>query len=309
MSTIIRGLVWVVMMLALLAAGWHLLGKVNYDTQPTAEVPSRPTVLPVNEADQALEDGRQWALTHNTTDHRACKDALGVGQRAMGCHRYVTAQKIIPPLVNNGLELPRTRDCVAAVHAHWDPRLQDMVELGDHHAASVRWRKTVGPLLQQCNNIDNVRILRDVDEPLGRLNAMVAQVRTGKSLSEADLIRLRREYPEVEQFRDDPMRTNYLATAQILFDLIGGRQQVFPLALSGVQNDAQCAKLTQQMVELKKAFHDSLERAANDATSSSLAASSLGSAEKIQIAGRAKVLAGWYQTQEMLQKAGCVTLH
>nr|WP_295771685.1 hypothetical protein [Rhodoferax sp.] len=285
---IVRGLAWSGVALALLATGWHLLGKVDYDTQPSAEVPSLSTVLPVNEADQALQDGVQWAQAHNTTQHRDCKDALGNSLRAMGCHRYVTAQKVVPPLVKDGLTLPRTRDCIAAVHAHYDPSLQDAAEQGNPRVVSVWTVRVVDPLVRQCNNIDNLRILRDVHEPLGRLNTMLAQVRAGQSLSEADLVTLRREYPEVELFRDNPMRTTYLTTAQNLFDLMGGRQQVFPMALPGAARDGQCAALAQQMAELKKAYHQNLNT---------------------QSASQNQLLADWARTEETLQKVGCPTLH
>ncbi|MBC7619477.1 MAG: hypothetical protein H7293_10925 [Candidatus Saccharibacteria bacterium] len=295
---IIRALAWSVAAVALLAAGWHLLGKVDYDTQPTAEVPSRPTVLPVNEADQALQEGLQWAQAHNTTQHSECKDALGVGLRAAGCHRHVTAQKIIPPLVRDGLTLPRTVDCVAAVHAHYEPQLQDMAEQGDHHAASVWARKAVDPLVRQCNNIDNLRILRDVHEPLGRLNIILARVRVGQSLSEADLVRLRREYPEVERFRQDPMRTNYLATAENLFALMGGRQKVFPLALPGTAREEQCAALAQQLAGIKKAFHQRLEGLAPNASAASTAASSSLTVANTQNASQDQILTNWARTEE-----------
>lgn len=307
-SGLIRGLAWAAAAMALLAAGWHLLGKVDYDTQPTAEVPSRPTVLPVNEADQALQEGLQWAQAHNTTQHRDCKEALGVGLRAAGCHRHVTAQKTIPPLERDGLTLPRTRDCVAAVHAHYDPQLQDMAEQGDHRAAGVWQVRVVDPLVQQCNNIDNLRILRDVHEPLGRLNTLLAQVRAGQSVSEADLVVIRREYPEVVRFRDHPMRASYLAAAENLFDLLGGRQQVFPLALPGTAGDAQCAALAQQMAELKKAFHHSLERPAPNAPAASPSAPGAATVATPKGASQDQLLADWTRTEETLQKAGCPTV-
>ncbi len=278
--------------LALLTAGWHFLGRVDFPIEPTADAPSRPTVLPVNEADQALQEGRQWAKTNGITRHRDCKEALGPGLRAQGCHYHVSAQKNIPPLEKDGLTEPRTRDCVAAVRAHYDPVLQDLAEQGNHHAARVWEYKVAAPLVEQCNNIDNVRFARAVYEPMGRLNAMLDQLRAGQSLPEADLTVLRREYPEVELFRDHPERTRYLAVAEELFALLGGRAQVFPLALPGTAREEQCKALAQQVAALKKAVHQSLEPVASSAQSTRLD----------------QLLADWAQAQDARQKVGCPQL-
>lgn len=304
----LRSLAWSIAALALMFAGWHLLGRVDFPTVATADVPSGPTVLPVNEANQALQEGRQWAKTNGITHHRACKEGLGPGLRALGCHYHVTALKTIPPLERDGLTQPRTRDCVAAVRAHYDPRLQDMVEKGDHHAADSWQRRTVDPLVKQCNNIDNVRILGAVHEPLARLNAMLGQLRSGQTLSGADLTVLRREYPEVELFRDHPERTRYLASAQELFGLLGGREQVFPLALQGVARDDQCKALAQQVAALKKAFHESLESAAPDAQAANPVASRAANATSPEVARQDQLLAQWAQAEDARQKVGCPQL-
>ena len=305
----LRWLAWSGAALALMIAGWHLLGHVDFPTKATADVPSGPTVLPVNEADQAIQEGRQWAKTNGVTQHRECKDALGPGLRASGCHRHVTALKSIPPLERDGLTQPRTRDCVAAVRAHYDPVLQDMAEKGDHHAAGVWQRRTVNPLVEQCNNIDNLRISLVVHEPMGRLNAMLGQLRAGRSMSEPDLAVLRREYPEVELFRDHPERTRYLAAAEELFTLLGGREQVFPLALPGAARNEQCMVLAQQVAALKKAFHQSLEPVAHNAQAAGPAASGVASAANPQVARQDQLLADWAQAEDTRQKVGCPQLH
>lgn len=291
----LRTLAWSAAAMGLLAAGWHFLGQVPLPTQPSVDTPSQPTVLPVNEADQALQEGRQWAQTHGITRHRDCKQELGPGLRARGCHEYVTAQKKIAPLERDGLTLPRTRDCVAAVHAHYDPVLQDMAEQGDYRAASVWQYRVVAPLEQQCNNIDNLRFLRDVHEPMQRLNAMLSQLRAGQTLAEADLAVLRREYPEVELFRDHPERTRYLNGAQELFGLLGGREQVFPLALEGSDRNESCAALAQQVATLRNAFHQSLSPASPDSASA-------------QPANQDRLLADWRDAEDARQKWGCPQL-
>lgn len=305
----LRGLAWSGAALALTIAGWHLLGHVDFPTKATADVPSGPTVLPVNEADQALQEGRQWAKTNGITQHRECKAALGPGLRAAGCHHHVTALKAIPPLEKDGLTQPRTRDCVAAVRAHYDPVLQDMAEQGDHHAAGVWQRRTVNPLVEQCNNIDNVRFVHAVHEPTGRLNAILDRLRAGQPLSEADLAALRREFPEVELFRAHPERTRYLAAAEELFGLLGGREQVFPLALPGAARVEQCNALAQQVAALKKAFHENLEPVAAGAQAANRAASRVANATNLQVARQNQLLADWAQAEGARQEVGCPQLH
>jgi hypothetical protein len=178
---------------------------------------------------------------------------------------------------------------VAAVHAHYVPVLQDMLEQGDDHAVAVWQRKRVAPLVRQCNNIDNGRILRDVHEPLAHLDALLAQVREGRPLTDADLTRLRREHPVVEDFREDPLRTRYLEAAAELFDRLGGREQVFPLALPGSARDAQCTALARQLADLKTAFQRSLS----------------DPAQTDDVALQNRLLSEWTQAQDARLRVGC----
>lgn len=210
-----------------LAVRW--LGHVDFDTHPSADVPSQPTASVLNEADLAVAEGTRWAETHRVDSHQTCQTGLGQGLKAMGCHRYVTTHKHIPPLPDWRTQ-PTTLDCRVGVYAHWEPQLQDLAEQGDHRAV-LAWTHNGQDIdLRECNNIDNVRIVQAVHEPLARIEAMLAHVREGQPLSEDELVQLRHDHPVVDGFREHDLRTRYLALADELFALAGGRDQVLPQA-------------------------------------------------------------------------------
>jgi hypothetical protein len=259
----LRAVWWAVLSLAAFGA-WHWLGQVDYPRQASTEFPSAPATVEVNEADLAVKEGAEWARSQGTATHNDCDSRFGQNLRALGCHNKVTASKVIPPLVPWNTH-PTTRACLAAVHAHYDPWLLDMVERGNHHAARVNARRHLEPDLRQCQNVDNGRILRDVYEPLERLNATLANLRRGQPLSGAELDQLRRDIPVVEAFRPDPMRSSYLAAADELFSVVGGRERIFPLApSSGAASESRCAALAETVESTRAGFH-ALQASATDA--------------------------------------------
>lgn len=225
------------------------LGRVEYDTRPSPEVPSRPTAPIFNESEQAILEGRRWAEQNTVSSHQACRSTLGTGLQALGCHRYVTAQKDIPPLPAWRSQ-PSTRACQAGVRAHWDPILQDMAERGDHQSVAS-WGRDFAIDLSECNNIDAVRIIRVVHEPMTRLESMQAKLQAGGALSEADKEQLRHDFPLVEEFKDHPERSRYLALASSLFALLGGHAEVFPLAPPENTRADRCAALTRKVIDSK----------------------------------------------------------
>jgi len=291
-------------LVVVIAVAWAVrwLGQVDYDTHPSAEVPSLPTAPVFNEADQALAEGTRWAEANRVDSHQACQTALGPGLKARGCHRYVTALKHIPPLANWRTQ-PTTRECVAGVHAHYDPLFQDMIEQGEHHAVSVWQRKRFEPDLRECNNIDNVRIIQAVHEPLARIEAMLAHVRAGQPLSEDELAQLRYDLPVVEGFREHNLRSRYLALADELFALAGGRERVFPLAQPGSARDDQCAALAQQVYNHKASFHEAVAelKQASGHTDSAQEQAALEARQN-------ELLAIWIQAANDRLKVGCPPL-
>lgn len=284
-----------------LAVRW--LGQVDYDTHPSAEVPSLPTAPVFNEADEALAEGARWAKANRVDSHQTCQATLGPGLKGLGCHRYVTAQKYIPLLANWRTQ-PTTRDCVIGVHAHYDPLFQDMIEQGEYRAVSVWQRKRLEPDLRECNNIDNVRIIEAVHEPLARIEAILTHLRAGQPLSENELAQLRRDYPVVEEFREHNLRSRYLALADELFALTGGRGRVFPLAQSGRAREDQCAVLAQQVYRHKAAFHEAM------AESKQVSGRTESAQEQAALVTRQnELLAIWTQAANDRLKVGCPPSH
>jgi hypothetical protein len=289
----------------LLVAIFHWLGEVSYDTHPGADTPSRPTQLPLNEADQALKNGAEWAKSNRVDSHRACKAVLPPMER-LGCSRYVTEQKHIPPLTGDQLHLATTRYCEDAVRAHYEPLIQDLHERGDTHAAYVTEVRDFKPDMEVCNNIDNLRIIKVIHEPLVRIEDMLNRARAEQPLSQDELLQLRRDYPLVDGFRMDERRTRYLEIADELFNRIGGRERVFPLAPPGMSQaarDGKCIALAQHMADNKKAFHE--------AVAALTLATQRGASKSEQstiVARQNQHLDAWAQTADDLLKVGCPPL-
>lgn len=243
---------------------WWWLGDVDYPRSPAADAPSAPAATALNEADLAVKEGVEWARSNGITRHQDCDSALENALRQLGCHREVSAGKTIPPL-QEWNTYPTTRACQAAVRAHYEPLLQDMVERGNSREAEVNSRRHFEPDLRQCLNVDNGRILRDVHEPLQRLQAMLAHLREGVPLSVEEIEQLRREIPIVEEFQSHPMRSSYLANAQELYERVGGRERIFPLRVSGEVQELACADLAKQVLDHRDEYHRRLGASAQNA--------------------------------------------
>lgn len=214
---------------ALVFLGARWLGDVDFDTQPDADVPSLPTAPISNPAIEAKKKGRRWAEEHQVSSHRVCREGLGKGLEALACHDYVSAQKHIPARPD-WRSHATTRACQAAVNAHWKPILDDWTEKLEYEVVAVRIRKGLVPDLKECDNIDNIRIIEAIHQPLARLEAMLAHVKAGQALNDSEIAQLGQDLPLVEGFRDHKLRSLYLAQFKVLFALLGGQDAANPLS-------------------------------------------------------------------------------
>lgn len=230
---------------------WWWLGDVDYPRGTAADAPSALVATVLNDSDLVTQ-GREWARTNGITRHQDCDSALENALRQRGCHREVSAGQTIPPL-REWNTYPTTRVCQAAVRSHYEPLLRDMVERGNFREAEDHSRQHFEPHLRQCLSVDRARILRDVHEPLQRLQATLAHLREGVSLSVEEIEQLRREIPIVEEFQSHPMRSSYLANVQELYERVGGRERIFPLRVSGDEQELACADLARQVMVHREA--------------------------------------------------------
>jgi hypothetical protein len=116
------------------------------------------------------------------------------------------------------------------------------------------------PDLKSCENIDNVRIGSVIWEPTERLTTILARLKTGGSITAEDIETVRRDYPPATKFREDPQRTQFLALAEQLFALTGGKQRYFPQT---PPPDADLRKICQglagQIAQQKEAYRTASE--------------------------------------------------
>lgn len=226
---------------ALVFLGVRWLGDVDFDTQPSAEVPSLPTAPISNPAIEAAKKGRRWAEVHQVSSHQTCREGLGKGPEALACHDYVSAQKHIPARPD-WRSHATTRTCQAAVNAYWKPILDDWAEKLEYDVVAARIRNGLGPDLKECENIDNIRIIEAIHQPLARIDAMLTQVKAGQALDESEIAQLGQDLPQVEEFRDHKLRSLYLAQFKVLFALLGGQDAANPLSsLNRKADDGQSA--------------------------------------------------------------------
>jgi hypothetical protein len=82
------------------------------------------------------------------------------------------------------------------------------------------------PALRECENFDNIRIVRVIHEPQTRINTILDRVRNGGEITEQDKQTVKTDYPGVFSFPENRYRTQYLNSAEEFFKLAGGKDQV-----------------------------------------------------------------------------------
>lgn len=192
--------------------------------------------LPPNEADLAVNKGYAWASEHDVRDHAVCRGQWTNSHDSLvrsGCSKYVTEQnvlKVVKPIPQHAGwdDGTTTAECMAEVHAYWDPVVADMRAQGDEHVAQSRMSRTVVPALEECKNYDNIRIGRVIHEPQMRIDEILKKARNGGAITPEDMQTVRNDYPGVFSFPEDIYRTRYLNSAEEFFRLAGGRDQVLP---------------------------------------------------------------------------------
>lgn len=254
----VRGLVLALAALVLYGVTRHWFQKwsqVDFDVVPT-DIASLPTKPMTNGEDEKSQQGYAWAQQNQVTDHSRCK-AETKGSAYAGCTKYVTEQKKFPPQPLSYAGFATTGDCIAALDAFYNAYFQDQREQG----RQPQFHRYERQLYASCQNIDNTRILRVIYEPQERLNAILDKSTKGLALSQEDIDTVRMDYPTVVGFRPDPKRDQYLATAEQLFKLAGGRGLIFPLApVTALASAEACAGFEQGIKQRKIRFEQAGEQ-------------------------------------------------
>lgn len=182
----------------------------------------------------ATNKGYEWARERDIRSHAQCReqwtDESHQPFERSGCSKYVSEVNVL----NNLPPIPKhdgwddgttTAQCVAEVHAHWDPLFQDMLERGEDQQYAARG-SDIADELRQCQNYDNVRIDRVIHQPQLRLNALLKKVKAGKPLSGKNKLTIRSDYPGVRDFPEHEYRTRYLDTLKEVFAITGGEADI-----------------------------------------------------------------------------------
>jgi hypothetical protein len=177
----------------------------------------------INQPEHEILMGHDQAEAQAITSHAACKAAFK-GFMTMGCHRYVTEQKNIPPYVRQGNWIggKTTEQCRAEVNAYWQAVTQDQREKGDGHAADVWTRRSWSPDLQECQNYDNLRISKVIYKPTERLDKLLQQMAEGGRAMKQDKAVVRQDILLVSTYPDHEAKRAYLAKADRFFQLADG---------------------------------------------------------------------------------------
>lgn len=191
-----------------------------------------PGQLPPNEAVLDFRTGYAWASEHDVRSHAVCNerwlDANHDSVVRRGCSEYVTEQnvlKISKPIPPRRWD-ETTAECIAEVHAYWDPIIIDMSEKGESEAVQSWMLRDVMPALHECKNLDNIRIIRVIYEPQARIDEILRRVRGGGAITQEDKQTVKTDYPGVFSFPENQYRTKYLDSAEEFFKLAGGKDQV-----------------------------------------------------------------------------------
>lgn len=200
------------------------------------EEPFKPWTgkAPPTEGEIKTKIGHDWAKANNVLKHTICK-AQFIGDHKVyekgGCSKYVTEENVtklsVPiPKHDSWDDGTTTAECIAERSVNVDRAVKDMQERGDGYAASVWLRRNVGPDLAECQNFDNIRISKVVHQPQLRLREVLRSVRNGNPITDEERFTIQKDFPGVESFPPNNYRSEYMADADELFKISGGKAYI-----------------------------------------------------------------------------------
>lgn len=247
--------------------------EVDFDTEPT-DIASMATAPFYNEASEANQRGYAWAKAKGMVTHAQCKTEISSAQ-SLGCSRFVTEQKHIPPTPTETdlLVAGSVAACAAVVQAYYDPLFQDIRERGLDRAVAVRMRRHMGPDLRTCSQIGKGRSFAVVHEPSERLAALIERVQRGQLISEGDVETVRIDYAGVQGASADAKQQSYLAMAEQLFQIAGGKARFVPdTSVRDEKVNARCTELRTKIDGVKLTYRQADSQVAKSAEAGSILA-------------------------------------
>jgi len=257
-------LIGVVLFLLLQATPFLLLKLSGVDLPGPPPVEEAPEPIyhdksgkRINEPDYRIMVGHDRAQASGIASHAECKNMAKIFE-AEGCHRFVTAQKAIPPHIRqeNFGSGKTTTQCRDEVNAYWEPLIQDMREEGKDHAAGSWTRRNWMPELAECQNYDNIRIGDVIHKPASRLQDLVKKAEDGGRITEPERAMVLKDLTGVSAFPDNPYKQAYLAQSDYFFQLADGTikpPEKTPLQLSCPEFQARLDELRQAEQETNAA--------------------------------------------------------
>jgi hypothetical protein len=196
----------------------------------------------INGSTYAVLKGYENARERSIVAHADCKASFPSLER-FGCDQYVTEQKHFPVYIQqrDWGSGKTSAQCEIEVNAYWEPRIQDMREMGQYHAAASWTRRYWMRDLEQCRGYDNVRIGEAVHKPASRLWDILKKVEEGGAITDADRETVRKDLARVMNFPDGgdgrfkKYKQDYLAKSEYFFQLADGKikpPENIPLKLS-----------------------------------------------------------------------------
>lgn len=207
--------------------------------------PDVPTMAESGCKDYDVGRWYSWVKAKGMVTHAQCKTDIPRAQ-SLGCSRFVTEQKHIPPTPTETdlLVAVSVAACAAVVQAYYDPLFQHMRERGLDRAVAVRMGRHMGSDLRTCSQTGKGRSFAVIYEPLERLAALIVQVRRGQRLSEGDVEAVRIDYAGVQDALADAKQQSYLAMAEQPFQIAGGKARfVLDTPVRDEKVNARCTDL------------------------------------------------------------------
>lgn len=166
---------------------------------------------PISTDEYVLQLGYDEAAKNKIRTHAACLASYR-GLRLIGCHKYVTEHKGMPPHVVQGDwgSGKTTAKCRAEVEAYWAAVTRDEVEKNGPKAPLPWTRSDWAPELKSCDNYDRMRVADEVVEPLYRLEAILRRLDQGGAVSPRDRETVRADTARVMAGPETPQRIEYL---------------------------------------------------------------------------------------------------
>jgi hypothetical protein len=154
--------------------------------------------------------GREWARQHQPALASACRGP--VPYVVLGCRQYYF-ERLAKPLApgQGSYDGMSTAECAQEVNANFEAAQQLDLENGNPQSAAVTARKSWGPALKDCDNLDRMADNAFMPPAYDRLQKVLDKLAAGQPVAESEHAAVRSDFTRMASIREQPYKSAYMA--------------------------------------------------------------------------------------------------